>query len=555
MKKWKQILSVIIIFAVIVGVVGYFPKVTYADSFYKTISITKGNSYTLSIDGQKVKKTSSANNKVVDISNSSKGIIKAKKKGSTTVTLVCTNGKKYKFKVNVKNATKYAYLNNVKLNDYRDDFCIDYEELTKYKLPAKIVIQATSNKGNLNSELIIQPMGYWWLDEDTSNLALYFKQTEKNTYEATITSKYMKKVSKYANFSIRSNNLTIKSMTVVGDKKNDKFVDTKSYQDTPFGKYGALHVEGQNLVGVNGEKFRMVGMLNWYHMYLPSYVNRDTYADLRDNWGINTLRVAVDAYSDGGLNGWEELPRSRDYIKYWTEKKIDYLTDCGMYAMVDWECGLDDIKKGIKPASEFFEYISAKYADHENIIYEIDNEPNGEKSDWVAVKEYANAIIPIIRKNDPDAVIIVGTPDYSSNITAPLNDALPYDNLMYTYHTYITDGYDTDPDFDEWKEARFNSLIEALDGGLPVLVTEFGTWHTGKDGLFDRSFKWWNSEIERRLDYFMSILDKKNVGFVSWIYPEVCIKPDCYELKGWENSDLTPYGIAYKKYCREAIGK
>ena len=42
-------------------------------------------------------------------------------------------------------------------------------------------------------------------------------------------------------------------------------------------------------------------------------------------------------------------------------------------------------------------------------------------------------MIPVIRKYAENALIIVGTPNYSSNLNGALLNPLPYDNVMYAY--------------------------------------------------------------------------------------------------------------------------
>ena len=63
--------------------------------------------------------------------------------------------------------------------------------------------------------------------------------------------------------------------------------------------------------------------------------------------------------------------------------------------------------------------------------------PNGTGVDWLKIKSYAEQIIPIIRKNDPDGIILIGTPAWASLgisdgkvahglITQPLNKKLSF---------------------------------------------------------------------------------------------------------------------------------
>ncbi|MBR3188126.1 MAG: cellulase family glycosylhydrolase [Lachnospiraceae bacterium] len=74
-----------------------------------------------------------------------------------------------------------------------------------------------------------------------------------------------------------------------------------------------------------------------------------------------------------------------------------------------------DPNQHIDEAIDFFGLISAEYADVPNLIYEICNEPNG-TTGWTDVSQYSDKVIPVIRKNSPDSVILVGTPEYDRNL-------------------------------------------------------------------------------------------------------------------------------------------
>ena len=68
----------------------------------------------------------------------------------------------------------------------------------------------------------------------------------------------------------------------------------------------------------------------------------------------------------------------------------------------------------MEDAKEFFEYVASTYKDYDNVLYEIMNEPSGSAT-WKDCKEYANTIIPIIRKYT-DAIVLVGNPKFSADL-------------------------------------------------------------------------------------------------------------------------------------------
>ena len=88
------------------------------------------------------------------------------------------------------------------------------------------------------------------------------------------------------------------------------------------------------------------------------------------------------------------------------------------------------------------------------------------------VKRYAERVIPIIRANSPNAVVICGTPKWSADFTDVVKDPLTYKNILYTYHFYAASHY------------NYDNLQNYLDR-LPVFVTEWGTCEYNGSGKYD----------------------------------------------------------------------
>lgn len=88
----------------------------------------------------------------------------------------------------------------------------------------------------------------------------------------------------------------------------------------------------------------------------------------------------------------------------------------GLYVIVDWHI-LSDGKSQTNQnrAISFFARTAKKYKNNTNVIYEICNEPNGGTS-WKTIRTYAGKVIRTIRKYDKNAVILVGTPNWSQDV-------------------------------------------------------------------------------------------------------------------------------------------
>lgn len=292
---------------------------------------------------------------------------------------------------------------------------------------------------------------------------------------------------------------------------------------TPFEKHGKLSVNGANLVDQNGENYQLYGMSTHGLAWFPQYVNEEAFKTLRDDWNTNCVRLAMYTYEYGGYCS----DGNKDDLKTLVKNGVDYATNLGMYVIIDWHVLNDQDPNVYKDeAIDFFDEMSKLYKDNDNVIYEICNEPNT-TAKWSDIKSYANEVIPVIRANDSDAVIIVGTPTWSQDIDKALADPLEFDNIMYALHFYANDHTD-------WLRERASSCINA---GLPVFISEFNI--TDASG---------NANINTNQgDLWMELIDKYNLSYMCWNLSasgQACsvISESDSDLSGWKKSDLSETG-------------
>ena len=298
----------------------------------------------------------------------------------------------------------------------------------------------------------------------------------------------------------------------------------------------ALKVSGGTLTDGNGNPVSLRGMsshgLGWY----PRYINASALQTLKE-YGANVIRLAL--YSETKA-GYLEEPYSLDMLYIGIENAVAE----DMYVIVDWHILSDgNPLTHAEDAEEFFSEVSRRYANVPNVLYEICNEPNGE-TDWDDITEYANRIIPVIRENSPDAVILVGTPKYSTQIQEAMKAPLPYDNLMYSCHKYV----DVSPD---GKDYSAYWLEKALEYGFPVFVTEWGISYGEEfpDKLEDEETlteQYGNLDMERAQS-FVDFLNENGISWCGWalsnsVEIHAAIRWDCDKLHGWKEEDLTPGG-------------
>lgn len=291
---------------------------------------------------------------------------------------------------------------------------------------------------------------------------------------------------------------------------------------TPFGRHGALHVENGKLKDAHGENFQLYGMsshgIGWY----PQYVCKETFQYLQEEYGTNCIRLAMYTAEDVGYcTGGDQA-----FLKQLVKDGVNYATELGMYVIIDWHILSDNNPQNHKEeAKKFLGEMSETFKDHDNVLYEICNEPNN--TDWNSVKTYAEEVIPLIRANDPDAVIIVGTPTWSQDLECPLNDPVGYDNLMYALHFYAA----------THKDDLRDRAQQCIDQGLPVFVSEFGMCDASGNGWndFDSTQKW------------LDMIDRNDLSFMCWALgkkDEACciLRPDTDKLSQWTDADLNESG-------------
>lgn len=206
---------------------------------------------------------------------------------------------------------------------------------------------------------------------------------------------------------------------------------------TPVAAHGRLSVKGVDLIDAKGKKFQLRGIsshgINW-DVGAP-YVNKASFKTLRNDWGVNAVRLAMytseyNGYCAGG---------NKENLKKQVRNGIKYATDLGMYVIIDWHILKDgNPKKQLKEAKSFFDTMSVQYKNQKNVIYEICNEPNG--CSWNTIRDYAEQIIKVIRQNDANAVIILGTPNWSQLGSEVSNHPIKgYKNIMYSLHFYANE--------------------------------------------------------------------------------------------------------------------
>ena len=263
------------------------------------------------------------------------------------------------------------------------------------------------------------------------------------------------------------------------------------------------------------------------------------------NEGANVARIAnyfecFDACSDEG----------------WVKGFIDNCAKQGIYCIVDWHVLRDrdgDGSKGnpmdkVGEAKSFFQNITGYVREkgYNHVLYEICNEPNyniegdpyelGRDYVWAWIKEYCQQILPVIKSGDPDAIVLVGTPQWDQAVVFPFLD--PIDemglNVMYSFHYYAGD------------QERYLGLLSSASAFIPLFVTEWGlSSHTGDSGCDTKS-----------ADKLMAVCSGKNLGgqiisWANWSWSDKGESSGTFTGGGYGNKSWSQAG----NYIREQLRK
>ena len=301
--------------------------------------------------------------------------------------------------------------------------------------------------------------------------------------------------------------------------------------ETHTAQHGALRVEGADLVDANGEKFQLYGMSTHGIAWFPQYVSPESFKTLRDDWNTNCVRLAMYTQENGGYC----TDGNKEDLKTLVKKGVEYATELGMYVIIDWHILSDrDPNVHKEEAISFFQEMSSAFADYTNVLYEICNEPNGYAT-WDSVKSYAEEVIPVIRANDSDAVIIVGSPTWSQDIHLAAKAPLDYENILYSLHFYAG----------THKDDLRNRLSSCFENGLPIIISEFGMCDASGNGAndFDSATKW------------MELIEKYNLSFFCWNLANKdesssVFKASSQSISDWTEEDLNESGKWIREYFR-----
>ena len=300
---------------------------------------------------------------------------------------------------------------------------------------------------------------------------------------------------------------------------------------------GRLRVENGKLCDEQGEPVMLRGVSLNGLLTGEKYLDPALFRELAQERGVNLVRLAMYTYGVGsvGYCSGGDKERHKEDIAL----GVDCARQADLYVLIDWHILSDgDPNSYLEEAKAFFSEMAERFREDNCVLYEICNEPNG--VDWPTVKRYAEALIPVIREKDPDAVIIVGNPDWSKDLRSVAADPLDFDNILYTLHFYAAS---------HGQEYR-DMTRELSRRGLPIFVTEFGV--TASNGGFPRDLE--------EADAWIELLEEEKISWCMWSFsaaPEPCsaLRSSVLKHSGFAEEDFNDTGLWLLDTLKQHTGR
>lgn len=301
-----------------------------------------------------------------------------------------------------------------------------------------------------------------------------------------------------------------------GEQPTDPEPTDPAPEGTPVERHGQLSVCGTGMCDAHGDQVQLRGISSmWLHWQTQPYAqNLQALEWMRDNWDIEVFRVAMGVEPEGAYLDDPDLWRSE------VETVIDNAASAGVYVIVDFHA--HEAHHHQSEAVAFFADLADRYGHLPNVIWEPYNEP--EQVSWSgAVKPYHEAVVAAIRAEDPDNIIVLGSPTWSQDVDVAAGDPVSGTNLMYTLHFYSCT-------HDQYLRDKAET---AMNAGLALFVTEWGASHAdgGLDGVVCLD------EAQRWIDW----MERHRIGWTAW---KLDVGPDSTNLLA-EGAPLTGGWDAY----------
>lgn len=304
----------------------------------------------------------------------------------------------------------------------------------------------------------------------------------------------------------------------------------ESFSAEAIDKYPtALSVAGNKIINADNKEIVLKGIM----APDPRKIFRDgnftkEYYDGIFSFGGNVIRVPVhpDMYLEDEYYLWRYL-----------DKIVGWAGEAGQYVIIDWHYignpvtgqgnEMPDIKKyHMELTKQFWAQTASYFKDTPNVIFEIYNEPSYiSAEEW---KDISADITNVIRSSGAKQLIIVGSPDYSYDLSWIKKSSVKDTNAAYSVHVF--------PNRSLWKK----NLSEIKDE-VPLIITEWG---------------YTDSDVNAKQSYLMGSRDSFGEPFADYLADNKIGWVACWYDDDWEppmfsdeKNTLTRWGEFLKEYA------
>lgn len=269
---------------------------------------------------------------------------------------------------------------------------------------------------------------------------------------------------------------------------------------TPVGYYGEMVVRGNEIVGSKTDNYvQVAGMSLFWSNWSQSFYTADRVNTLVDEYNCEVVRASYGVQENGVPYDESDVERIKSVVQAAIDK--------GIYVILDWHS--HGAHNNPDEAIEFFSMMAEEYGSYDNVIFELYNEPK--QVSWQIVKEYAEKVVPEIRKYS-DNLIIVGSPTWSQDVDKASLDPVEGENIAYTLHFYAG----------THKKSLRDKADKALNNGIALFVTEWGSVDSSGNGAID-----YNSTAE-----WINWMNEKHISWCNWAVNDKDESSSIYDTDG-----------------------
>ena len=288
---------------------------------------------------------------------------------------------------------------------------------------------------------------------------------------------------------------------------------------SPVATHGQLRTSGNKIVDQSGNPVILRGASLFWSQWAGKWWTPESVAWLTSDWNCSVVRAAMGVTQ----GGYQSTPAQSIQM---VETVVAAAMQQGIYVIIDWHIGPEQPQIGL--ARPFWDMMSRKYANHPAVLFETYNEPG---PDWGSIKSYHEQIVPIIRANAKN-LIILGTPNWSQDVDTAANDRVSGENLAYTLHFYSS----------VHKQSLRDKADRAMSQGLALFITEWGPCDNNSPNDYEEANRWLNWANDHGISTAAWGVYDKN---------ETCagLTPGAPSA-GWTDSQLTTDGQYLKNWIK-----